>query len=203
LDIVEQNQFLQATLSELDQVSFPITVGAGVSELKVAVCWTDPPAVVNSSTALVNDIDSWIDTGAGLFLPWALSTFPHPDSLNKLARRRQDHLNNIEFITISNPAPGTYQLVLNSGILSGASQKVSVAYFTTMVTDFSWSFPVSSDKIPGGIKNLLVWEAQTNLPGDLYMQINAGAWQLISTQINLKTPFKWRPPNHWLRRNLK
>jgi hypothetical protein len=203
LRILEQNQFWQTTMVEQDQISFPITIHAGVAELKVAVSWTDPPATINSASALVNDIDSWIDTGSGIFHPWVLSTFPHADSLNKQARRRQDHLNNVEFITIPNPAPGTIQLVLKSGALTGTSQKVSVAYYLNSAVDFSWSFPVASDIVPGGVKNLLVWEAQTNQPGDLYVQINSGNWQLVSAQLDLKTPFKWKPSTILAKAKLK
>jgi hypothetical protein len=203
LRIVEQNQLWQTTLADQDQISFPITINAGVAELKVAVTWTDPPAAVNSPTALVNDIDSWIDTGAGLFLPWVLSPFPHADSLNKPARRKQDHVNNVEFITLSDPAPGTYQLILNSGTLAGASQKVSVAYYFNNAVDFSWSFPVATDIVTADMKNLLVWEAQTDQAGDLYVQINSGDWQLVQAQTDLKALFKWKPPNMLAKAKLK
>ncbi|MBK5279940.1 MAG: S8 family peptidase [Bacteroidia bacterium] len=203
LSIVDHNNVFETSLVEHDQVSFPIAINQGVSELKVAISWTDPPATVNSNAALVNDIDGWIDTGSNIFLPWVLSTFPHIDSLNAPAKRKQDHLNNVEFITISKPPPGTYQLVLKSGTLTGASQKVSIAYYLNKATDFSWTFPVASDIVPGGVKNLLVWDAQINQVGDLYMQLNSGDWQLIRDKLNLQTTFKWKPPDTLAKAKLK
>jgi hypothetical protein len=203
LHVVDQQQLFQTTLSQRDQISFSIPISSGISQLKIAICWTDPPAIVNSNIALVNDIDAWIDDGTTIFHPWVLSSFPHPDSLTAEAKRKQDHLNNTEFITIDNPTPGTYQLILKSGTLTGASQKVSVAYYLNNASDFSWTFPVASDIMQGGIKNLLVWEAQTNQPGDLFVQINSGDWQLISEQLNLQTPFKWNTPDTLAKAKLK
>jgi hypothetical protein len=203
LRLIDQNQLFQATLSQQDQISFPITVSSGVSQLKVAICWIDPPANVNSSVALVNDIDSWVDNGSAIFQPWVLSSFPLVDSLTALAKRKPDHLNNVEFITIDNPAPGTYQLVLNSETLTGVSQKVSVAYSMDNAADFSWTYPVASDIVQGGAKNFLGWEAQTTERGDLYVQINSGEWQLISEKINLQTPFKWNIPDMLAKAKLK
>lgn len=203
LSIVDHNQLFETSLTEEDEVSFPIMIDQGISELKVAISWTDPPAMVNSKSALVNDIDAWIDTGFNIFLPWVLSSFPHIDSLNAQAKRKQDHLNNVEFITISNPPPGTYQLVLKSGTLTGNSQKVSIAYYLNKAADFSWTFPVASDILPGGVKNLLVWEVQINQPGDLYMQLNEGDWQLIKEKLNLQTAFKLKPPDTLAKAKLK
>ncbi len=195
LSLVDQNQLFQSTLSQQDQISFPITVSSGTAQLKIAVCWIDPPATVNSPSALVHDIDSWIDNGATIFRPWVLSSFPHPDSLMAPAKRKLDHLNNTEFMTIDNPPPGIYQLVLKSGTLIGGSQKFSVAYHVTKATSFSWSFPVAPDIVEGAVKNLLVWEAQTTMPGDLYLQINSGDWQLIRAQLNLQNHYRWNAPD--------
>jgi hypothetical protein len=203
LTVIDQNKLFQATLSPYDQISFPINLKSGVSQLKIAVCWTDPPAIVNSDIALNNDIDSWIENGSSIFRPWVLNSFPHPDSLTAPAQRKQDHLNNVEYITVDNPSPGTYTLVIKSGRLTNASQKVSVAYYVDNLPDFYWTFPVASDIVQGGIKNLLSWEARTDQPGDLFMQINSGDWQLIGEQLNLKTPHKWNTPDTLAKVRLK
>lgn len=203
LNTVDANQVFQAILSQHDQVSFPITITAEAAQLNVAISWTDPPASVNSEKALVNDIDSWIDTGASIIHPWVLSAFPHVDSLNAPAKRKPDYLNNIEFITIENPIPGTYQLLIKSGSLIGTSQKVSIAYSLTEVSDFSWTFPVASDVLQGGEKNLLRWESQTTQPGDLYAKFNSSEWKLIQAQINLQVPFKWNTPDSLVKAKLK
>lgn len=203
LQIVESNQAFQTTLGEQHEIRVPITIPVGLAELKIAVSWIDPPALVNSNQALVNDIDAWIETGTDIVMPWVLSSYPHADSLNKPAKRKADHLNNVEFITLTNPTSGTYQLVLKSGTLAGQSQKVSVAYYLNQAVDFAWTFPVATDILEAGVKNLLVWEAQTNQPGDLYVQLNSGSWQLLKAGLNLQSTYKWKPENVLAKAKLK
>jgi Subtilase family len=203
LNTVDADQVFEATLSQQSQISLPITIPQSIKQLKVAVTWIDPPATVSSEKALVNDIDAWIDNGTSIVRPWVLSSFPHVDSLNAPAKRKPDHLNTVEFITIEDPLPGTYPLIIKSGILNGTSQKISVAYSLTDVLDFSWTFPVASDILQGGGKNFLLWESQTNQLGDLYVQFNSGEWELIREQINLHVPFKWNTPNTLTKAKLK
>jgi len=38
-------------------------------------------------------------------------------------------------------------------------------------------------------KTLLVWQTLTNQPGDLYLQLNQGNWQLDSIRLALKIIF--------------
>lgn len=110
---------------------------------------SDPPAAPNTASVLVNDIDSWLEVGATVIQPWVLNAFPHPDSIMATPKRKTDHLNNIEYITLSNPPEGSYQLVLKTGNLSNAEQKVSVAYGLSEQKKFNWDFPISTDIAEG------------------------------------------------------
>ncbi len=203
LRLVELNQTTKITLSSNDQISLPITVPASISEIKIAIAWSDPPATVNANKALVNDIDSWLYDGSTITLPWTLSSYPNSDSLLAAPKRKADHLNNIEYITLSYPPQGSYQLVLNSGTLTNSSQTVSVAYWLNDQKQFSWDFPDSTQIVEGGKKSLLVWEASPDQTGDLYLQINQGSWQLIKSGIDLNNYFYWSSPDLLAKAKLK
>ncbi len=117
LRIIESNELVTATLTSNAQVVIPINVPVAIKEIKIAVVWNDPPSTVNSNTVLVNDIDSWIDDGTNITLPWVLNAYPDPDSLAAPAKRKADHLNNVECISLPDPTQGSYQLILKSGKL--------------------------------------------------------------------------------------
>lgn len=193
--LVQGNQYLNVDVSSNTQQSISISVPTGVRELKVVIVWSDPAAVVNSNTILVNDIDSWINSSVGKTLPWVLSTFPKPDSLMAPAKRKEDHLNNVEYITISNPLQETVTLTLKAGNLIGGTQKVSVAYWFNQNQIFSWDFPHASDILEGNKKNLLVWEAPQNKVGDLFVQYNQGSWLPVQSNIDLNNYLYWKCPD--------
>ncbi len=203
LRLVELKQIFTTTLTNSEQVSLPINIPASISEIKIAISWIDPPAAPNSNSVLVNDIDSWLDDGANITQPWVLSAYPHEDSLMAAPKRKADHLNNVEYITISNPVQGSYQLILKAGALNSAVQKVAVAYWLNDDKLFGWDFPLSTDIAEGGKKNLLVWQAQPDQVGDLYWQMNQGNWQLIESGIDLNHFFYWTCPDTLTKARLK
>ncbi len=203
LQLVELNQIVSLTLTDNLQKSIPINIPTSISMLHIAISWTDPAATINATQVLINDIDSWLDDGSTIYQPWVLNAFPHPDSLGATATRKSDHLNNTEYITIDNPAQGSYQLNLKSGILKDGIQQVSVAYWLTERKTFSWDFPLSSSIIESKKKNLLVWESLPDQRGDLFLQINQGNWQLINSGIELSNYFYWNPPDTLAKSRLK
>ncbi|MBI1768950.1 MAG: S8 family peptidase [Bacteroidetes bacterium] len=203
LKLVELNQQTKVTMASNDQINVPINIPASTSEIKIAVAWSDPPAAVNVNTVLINDIESWLDDGSTITLPWTLNSYPNSDSLLAAPKRNADHFNNVEYITLANPPQGLYQLVLKSGALTNSSQTVSVAYWMNQQKQFSWDFPDSTQIIEGGKKNLLVWEAEPNQKGDLYLQLNQGNWQLIKSGLDLNSYFYWSSPNQLTKAKLK
>ncbi|MFM8911477.1 MAG: T9SS type A sorting domain-containing protein, partial [Flammeovirgaceae bacterium] len=156
----------------------------------------------NSTKALVNDIDAWLASGAQTTLPWVLSTFPRTDSLRKLPTRKTDRVNNVEYITLDNPAPGTHTLHLKSPTLN-ANQVVSVAYWQRANTSFEWDYPLGADVLEGNKNNLLVWQAAAGQRGDLYEQLNNGPWRLVQAQLDLNNYFFYETPNVFSTAKLK
>ncbi len=202
LQVVSNQQFSTKTLSSFQETTFTIDVPPATAELKVAIAWTDPAASVNAAKALVNDMDAWIDNGTIIY-PWVLNHYPKSDSLRAPAKRLPDHLNTVEYITLPNPNAGSIQLHIRANALLGASQPVAIAYAFRSAQPFSWDYPQLNEAVEGGKKNLLVWEGNPDKKGDLYLQLNQGAWQLVQSQIPLKKFIYWNTPDTFAIAQLK
>lgn len=89
--------------------------------LKVVLVWTDPPGVVrgtsDSTAELVNDLDLRVVDAAG-----------HPTFGNDALHPGQaDRLNNVEVVSIANPAAGNYTVTVNANrIGSGVRQNYAL-----------------------------------------------------------------------------
>src|SRR4030095_5617508 len=84
--------------------NFCLSIPAGINKIKITLVWDDPPAVINATKALVNDLDLELlhSSTNETWKPWVLNNFPFIDSLKKLASRERDSINNVEQITVDN-----------------------------------------------------------------------------------------------------
>ena len=171
-----------------DQV-FRITVPAGQQQLKATLVWSDPAATANAATALVNDLDLELvalRTGQR-WLPWALSAYPHADSLARPARRRPDHLNNAEQITLALPAAGTYELHVRGYAVPQSAQAFSLAYEINP-PGLTWSYPARPDNLrPGTTANLRwQWSGPAAATGRLdYRPVGRSGWRVLNASVPL------------------
>lgn len=203
LSVLQRSTFFETVLQSNDSKTLNVVVPSSVSTLKIAVTWSDAPAQVNASAALVNDIDAVLQNGSQVTLPWKLSSYPAADSLMAVAKRMPDHTNNVEYITLDHPAAGNYSLQLTSHTLSTTDQKVSVAYWLEEEKQFEWDFPLEGDKVEAAKKNLLVWQAQAGQSGDVYLQLNQGNWTLLKSNIDLDHYLYWKFPDTLAQAKLK
>ena len=187
------------SLTNAQEQTYTLEVPPGTEQLKLTLVWGDPEAAANAPQALVNDLDLELLSTAGgaRWLPWVLSSYPHPDSLALPARRRADHLNNAEQITLRRPAPGTYQLrVRGFRVSNGTSQSYSLAY--ELATGFEWLSPSLGRNVQPAQPTQLRWQwAGENQPAQFdFRPIGQVAWQPLPLQVNLtdKTT-TWTPPD--------
>jgi Subtilase family len=109
-----------------------IIAGEGDDELKVTIAWDDAPAAPNVTTALVNDLElRLIDSGGNVYMPWTLNPAdPNANAVQTTA----DNLNNIEQVSILNPAPGAYTVeVTGLNIAEGPTQSFGLTSSTTLI----------------------------------------------------------------------
>jgi hypothetical protein len=192
-------RYQNGALAQGQEQLINLTVPAGTQQLKITLTWTDPEAAPNAAQALVNDLDLTLlgPDGTTSWLPWTLSTFPSADSLTRAARRRPDHLNNVEQITLAQPAAGTYQLRVRGYRVASGTQDFSVAYEVN-TTGFEWLNPSQLRNVRPGQATQLRWiwpGAATN--GRLeYRPVGRSAWRTIAAAADLSQHiYTWTAPD--------
>ncbi|MBL3657984.1 S8 family peptidase [Fulvivirga sediminis] len=200
IETLKKQQFISGTISTNEEKNYNLEIPEKVKNLKIMLIWNDPPAKVNANTALVNDLDLSLHQGGSQWLPWVLNSYPHNDSLIQLPKRKEDHLNNVEQITLENPIAGNYEIKVHSNFLL-KSQDFHIIYQWDEENQFTWTSPTGSDNMPaqGAVNNYFRWETTfTNKDASLEVTYNHGkSWQIISKEIDLaKGLYQWQPPQN-------
>jgi hypothetical protein len=143
-----------------------ITVPAGEYTVRIALVWNDIAAPVNAATALVNDLDFYLQKNGNQVYPWVLSTAANIDSLNAVAQRKKDELNVVELITDTLNG-GTYQLIVDGSKLI-EKQPYAIAYQLLPVNRFEFIHPVKDDIIQEGLNQYIRWSTDLIQKGKLF-----------------------------------
>ena len=196
VEVIKDHSFISDEITPDDEKPFILNIPENAINLKLMLIWNDPAATVNADKALVNDLDLSLEFGADTWLPWVLNSYPHNDSLALPAKRMEDHLNNMEQITISKPESGSYSIKVNSSqALSG--QKFHLIYQWDYKSSFEWVYPTASDNMPAYDQlSYFRWESTFTDNGSLEISYDNGAtWSLIDNQVDLeKGYYQWTPP---------
>ena len=92
-----------------------IEVPVGTSRLDVVMTWDEPPADTISSTVL-NDLDLWLDHGADC------GSSPCGEHSS------QSKIDNVEWVIIQNPEPGTYRVQVSGERIFTEAPRAAVAW---------------------------------------------------------------------------
>jgi len=196
---IQAGRYWNGSVSNNGVQNFNLLIPAGLSKVKITLAWNDPPAEVNAARALVNDLDLELLNNATseTWKPWVLNNFPNTDSLNKLASRERDSLNNVEQISVDNPPAGIYQISVKGYDITTVTQNFSIAYQFDSTDIFEWHFPTSTDPVFSSSVNTLRWKSSYPvLTGKLdYSTDNGATWQLINPTVDLAAGFyNWNTP---------
>ena len=198
LKTLQANRSFAGSVSNSSSQLFTVTVPAGIKKLKATLVWNDPFAAPNATKALVNDLDLELKeiSSGQTWQPWVLNPFPHIDSLSQAAKRKRDTLNNVEQITIDNPAAGNYQLRVTGFNVTSASQNFHIAWQLDSTDKFEWQFPTANDFIFPSITNSIRWQssfAASN--GILEYSTGGNIWQPVQASVDLNTGhYTWSVP---------
>lgn len=195
---VLHNSFFEDSIRHGVLKKFVIAVLPNTARLKITLCWTDTPAAVHASKALVNDLDAVLQNNATgeTWLPWVLNGAPHTDSLQEDAERKRDTLNNTERLTVDNPAPGNYSLEITGNNVTTAAQVFAIAYQINTAGHFEWTAPTAQDAVSAGQTAVVRW--QTTIPGSgaIEYRMGDGDWTTLADNINLSAGYaKWLAPD--------
>jgi len=201
--LVTEGRFWQGSVGPGQAQRFALPVPPGRWQLKITLTWTDPPAAANAAQALVNDLDLRVDGPSGgpggtRYLPWALSDYPHPDSLRRPARRRADHLNTVEQVTVEQPAAGPYQVWVSGAAGLSGPQAFSVAY-ELVAPGLSWLTPGPERDLRPGQPTTLRWSWAGPLPAAAlldYRPVGRTAWRPLAPSFDPRArALAWTAPD--------
>ncbi|MBS3992780.1 MAG: CUB domain-containing protein, partial [Bacteroidetes bacterium] len=128
------------------------------------VAWTDMPGTPGATKILVNDLDLRVVKDEVTTLPWVLD----PSKPANVATQGVDKLNNIEQVTIENPAAGTYTILVNGTAIPSGSQEFSVVY-DIVSPELRLMYPIGNEKFTPGMTEIIRWDA-TGITGPLTIE---------------------------------
>jgi hypothetical protein len=186
LKTISENRFIAGNLTSGQNKSHIITLPLKAKNLKITLVWNDLPAAINSNISLVNDLDLEVFSADNTtFLPWILN----PDAPDQQAIRGKDKINNIEQVTIENPASGSYTINVMGAYVSNTAQEYSIAYEYELENQFEWNYPVANNNFPYDGKTIspFNWNSSfSGVAGQLSISYNNGqTWEIIADNINL------------------
>ena len=108
IDLLRDGRFYEATVDHEGTYSRTVTVETGDPELKVTLAWDDVPGTPNAEIVLVNDLDLEVVAPDGTrYYPWTLNPLAPSDPA---VQTQADHINNIEQVSVENPAAGEWTI---------------------------------------------------------------------------------------------
>jgi hypothetical protein len=202
VQVMENNQYVTSSLTAGGTNTFNFSVPANTAQLKVMLYWHDPAANVLAAKTLVNDLDLDITSPSGtVVLPRILDTVSV--NVNNVAGTGADHINNIEQVTIANPASGNYNVrVKGSSIPVNSPQEYFVVYDIVPVSTVLTN-PVGGERFkPGKViydSVNITWDSYgdpTNTFSVQYSIDNGSNWIDLNTNVAAgKRQLRWYIPN--------
>lgn len=184
VEMLEQNQYFAASVTNGNSNTHTISIPAGLAQLKVMLYWVDPPATPLASTALVNNLDLTV-TGTDAILHRPLILNPIPAKVDSTAKEGTDNLNNIEQVVIKNPPAGTVNITVNGTNIPSGPQQYFIAY-QLIAPAITVTYPIAGETfVPGEIEKIR-WSAYDNST-DLftveYSGDNGSNWTVLSNTV--------------------
>jgi hypothetical protein len=197
LDIMENNRYLNATIANSATNNHSITIPGNTAQLKVMLNWNDPAASAVSNITLVNDLDlEVINLSNATLLPRILDTAVA--NVNNVATNGADHINNIEQVTINNPAAGNYTVrIKGTAITQNPSQEYFVSWDIIPVST-KITFPIGEESFKPGQGITIQWENYgSNSTFTLqYSTDNGASWSNIDVNVPAASiQYNWIAPS--------
>ncbi len=192
-EIIANNQYKFATIGQGQTNSDSIVVPAGIGQLRVMVYWHDPAGAVNTTKALVNDLDLKVN---GTLLPYILDPTPNPSTLDDPATTGIDRLNNMEQVSIDNPTPGTYAIDIEGFAVPQGPQEYVIVY-TLIKDEIKVTYPLGGESLIPGRDEIIHWDALGNTGSFSvdYSVDNGLTWTNIGTAGGSLRLIDWTVPN--------
>jgi len=196
VEVINQGNFYTNTITQDDSQQASIMVTEGQSQLNILLYWADKEASLDAPKALVNDLDLVVlDPNGDPVLPWVLN--PAPDAVDQPAQRGVDTLNNIEQVTISQPIPGAYTVIVSGTLVPSGNQNYYVTH-EIINNDVTLTYPFGGEQLVPGEVERIRWEAAPDNTSNFELEYsidNGINWISISNNIHAEDRiFNWTVP---------
>ena len=194
--LLEDNRYLNSTVSQNGNNTHSITVGNNLEELKVMLYWTDFEAAANASQALVNNLDLTVVTPNGdTLLPWLLNSTATAAAITSPATKGIDDLNNMEQVQIDTVGAGTYTVLIKGKTVPQGPQKYYIVW-ETRNDSILVTYPRGGEGLVPGSSETIRWDAIGNNGNTVveYSFNNGTTWNLISTTGGSARSLDWLVP---------
>ncbi|MDX2359455.1 MAG: S8 family serine peptidase [Crocinitomicaceae bacterium] len=196
-ELIAQNNYELGSVDQGGSNAHTVNVPNGTTKLSIMVYWTDYEGSNNASIALVNDINMQVvDPSAGTYNPWVLDHTADANLLSLDAVPSIDNLNNMEQVTIDNPAAGIYTVNIDGFAIPEGPQEYYVLYSFER-NDITLTYPIGGEGLNPGTSERIRWDA-ANDPSDFlleYTEDNGSTWNTIATISANQLHSSWTVPN--------
>jgi PKD repeat protein len=182
-NILEQNNYINDSISQGENESFFINVPNGTKEVRIMLYWTDYEGSPSAGIALVNDLNLLVkDPNTTTFEPWVLDESPNLASLSADAVQGVDDLNNMEQVTILDPEVGSYELNIDGFAIPEGPQEYFIVY-EFVQDEIVVTYPNGGEGFESGPNYVVRWDASpSNEDFTLDYTLDDGAtWTNIAT----------------------
>ncbi|WP_394776863.1 S8 family serine peptidase [Flavobacterium sp.] len=189
---LDNKLFYTASVANAATYEKDIVVPAGLVTLKVMLAYSDLQGTPGATSIQINDLDIKIVKDGITTLPWVLN----PTAPNANATRGVDNMNNIEQITLDNPAAGTYKIIVTGTRVPLATQEFSVVY-DYVAPELILTYPIGGEKFNTETTEYIRWDYEGEPKNfTLEYSVDGGInYQLIAKDIpSAARNFAWKVP---------
>lgn len=179
---LEQRWYVTNTLrAGAPSATHTIKVPSNVAALKVMLVWTDTVSSKQyryGEAALINDLDLAVTHGGATTKPWVLNS-SKPDAP---AVRGEDHVNNMEQVTIDNPTAGDYEVKITPRTISSREQQYVVVYWFEADAP-TIIYPLGGEQLAPGDRFYIRWMGLSSPVAAEISYDNGASYSTIATDI--------------------
>ena len=198
LRTLEENRYLTDSILQGQNKTHNIIIPAGTKQVRVMVYWSDVGGSPAAAPALVNNLNMKVtDPSTTQWNPWILDPTPIAANLNTPAVRGVDSLNNMEQVTLENPAAGTYTVTINGYAVPSIGQRYYLVWEFRSEA-LTLTYPNGGEGFVPGETEVIRWDGQRNLGTYLleYTTNNGTSWTTISAAVAQNVQqYSWLVPS--------
>jgi hypothetical protein len=198
LKALENEDYILDSIDQGEIRVYDVEVTDSPKELKIMLYWHDVPAAPFSDPVLVNDLDLYVVFGSDTIRPLVLD--PDTAHVADLAVEKEDHLNNIEQVTIDLPANGTYRIHVRGTQVPEPLQSYVITW-SERNEGLELTYPFGGEIWQPGATEFVRWDHSLEGSASLsvYTSIDGGEnWILVADTLEAsQVVYELRSPTSW------